>query len=515
MINSSLITTTIKTLLVEIKNLRYNLTKIFEISFTNFTNYHSNVSIVVSIQRKTANSFLENVIQTFLITIQNEISIILIDKVEFFELFASSEKSEISFTSKQIFLETKNISSKALSLNQKLDTSQISLSNDRLIHQTSKRVQSSNKILRVQSENDFFQIFHLINLRKFFITQSFSFTFSSTDSDEAQIVSIASSRNFTFSKEYFANASSIVTSHFDYQSLQNLIQRNFDFLISILSRKSFKSISKHSTESSLTHVIQNSSISTEFTKSDSFDSNSKERSQANDNVHSEKKISRKFLFTTSQQLISRINFFFSFSILSFDSLFHQFRSSFSSNSFITSVRSISSSKLSANLHKDLDFSRIEKLNECIAEKISSKISSNHFSNNIRSTTSIMSILDENVSFSFVFNLTQQNIQEIALFMFNLFAQNVQSQTQTRATKTINETIINIAKKNVFRAFDVKFFDSQLDLSYDQDDVVQIRRKLYYKDVYLFVERVKDAVIMSEAEIVRTNLSTCLRESAQI
>jgi hypothetical protein len=159
-----------------------------------------------------------------------------------------------------------------------LDTSQMFLLNDRLTHQTSKRDQSLNKILCVQSKNDFFQIFHLINLRKLFITQAFSFTFSSTNSNEAQIFSIASSKISTFLKEYFDNALSIVTRHFDYQSLQNLIQRNFDFLISILSRKLFKLISKHSAESSSTHVIQNSSISIKFTKSNSFDSDSKKRS---------------------------------------------------------------------------------------------------------------------------------------------------------------------------------------------------------------------------------------------
>ncbi len=125
----------------------------------------------------------------------------------------------------------------------------------------------------------------------------------------------------------------------------------------------------------------------------------------------------------------------------------------------------------------------------------------------------MSIFEENASS--MINLTQQNIQEIVLFMFNLFAQNVQDQTQAKIAKTINETIINIAKKNAFRAFDVKFFDSQLNSFYEQNDVVQINRNLYYRNVYLFVKRVKDVVIMSEAKIVRTNLFACLRESAQI
>jgi hypothetical protein len=126
----------------------------------------------------------------------------------------------------------------------------------------------------------------------------------------------------------------------------------------------------------------------------------------------------------------------------------------------------------------------------------------------------MSIFDENVSSSSMFNLTQQDIQGIALSMFNLFAQNVQDQTQAKTAEATID-VVAIAKKSSFRAFDVRFFDSQLNSSYDPDDVIQIGRDLYYRDVYLFVKRVKNAVIMSEADAVRTNLSACLRKSAQV
>jgi hypothetical protein len=99
-------------------------------------------------------------------------------------------------------------------------------------------------------------------------------------------------------------------------------------------------------------------------------------------------------------------------------------------------------------------------------------------------------------------------------MFNLFAQNVQSQVQTKAVEaTVN--VATIVKKSFFRTFDVKFFDSQLNSLYDSSDVVQIERNLYYKDVYLFVKRIKNVVIMSETDAVRTNLSTCLRDSTQV
>ncbi len=127
----------------------------------------------------------------------------------------------------------------------------------------------------------------------------------------------------------------------------------------------------------------------------------------------------------------------------------------------------------------------------------------------------MSITNENASFSSMSNLTQQNIQSIVLFIFNLFAQNVQDQTQVKTTKTIDNAIVIMIKKNVFKASNVDFSDLQLNSFYDASDVIQEERDLYYRDVYLFVERIKDVVIMFDVEAVRTNLSTCLRESTQV
>jgi hypothetical protein len=126
----------------------------------------------------------------------------------------------------------------------------------------------------------------------------------------------------------------------------------------------------------------------------------------------------------------------------------------------------------------------------------------------------MSIFERNASFSSVSILTQQDIQDIVMFMFNLFAQNVQEQTQTKTTEATVD-VVAVAKKSFFRAFDLKFFDSQLNSFYESNDVMQVKRDLYYKDVYLFIERIKNVVIMFDVEAIRTNLSTCLRESAQV
>ncbi len=100
-------------------------------------------------------------------------------------------------------------------------------------------------------------------------------------------------------------------------------------------------------------------------------------------------------------------------------------------------------------------------------------------------------------------------------MFNLFALNVSNQTQTKIVETINEVIIATIKKLSFWVFNIEFFDSQLDSFYDSENVVQIKRDLYYKNVYLFVKWIKNAIIMFKVKIVKMNLSACLRKSTQI
>ncbi len=434
---------------------------------------------------------------------------------KFSELSASSKKSEFSFNSKNsehILHETKNISRRASFHHQKkkLDkskklqilSSQISLENYSFTHQTSSRVQSIRQISRVQSDVHLFQFSHLTNLKELFITRFF--IVSTISSSETLI---RSNTNTALSEEYFSNAFSIVFRQYNIQSLQELIQRNFDFLESILSKVINSQFDSAESFSNITSQNLSNSISS------SLESNRKESSQ--NNITIQKKSVSFISFTTSFSK-NQINSFLSFSTLSFDSFFQQFRSSFFSNSFISFVKSIFSSRLSAKLNRDLNSSRIQKLNDCTVEKISQEIFTNFVSVNIYSTkiTSVMSTFEENVSLSSVSNLTQQDIQEIVLFKFNLFAQNVQSQTQA---KTVEATIDVVAttKKDSFRTSDVKFFDFQLNSSYESDDVVQIKRNLYYRDVYLFVKRIKNVVIMSETNAVRINLSACLRDSTQV
>ena len=105
-------------------------------------------------------------------------------------------------------------------------------------------------------------------------------------------------------------------------------------------------------------------------------------------------------------------------------------------------------------------------------------------------------------------LFQMNIQEIAMFMFQLFIQNIQNQKS-------QIQIASFTSRSNFRIIDTNFFDSTLNIQFDTKDVMQIERDIYYKDVFLFVKRIKDVVTILSENVIRINLFTCLREIAQM
>ena len=94
-------------------------------------------------------------------------------------------------------------------------------------------------------------------------------------------------------------------------------------------------------------------------------------------------------------------------------------------------------------------------------------------------------------------------------MFIIFIQNVAGQENAPVSAS------NIQSKGYFKATDVGFFDFKLKDFYDADDVIQVDRDVYYRNVFLFVKRIKNAVTLHETEIVRVNIFSCLRGIAQI
>ena len=59
--------------------------------------------------------------------------------------------------------------------------------------------------------------------------------------------------------------------------------------------------------------------------------------------------------------------------------------------------------------------------------------------------------------------------------------------------------------------DIGFFDPNLSINYDEGEVVLIGKKLYYRNIILFIKRMEDLAIIKKYELIRANLNTYLRK----
>ena len=59
--------------------------------------------------------------------------------------------------------------------------------------------------------------------------------------------------------------------------------------------------------------------------------------------------------------------------------------------------------------------------------------------------------------------------------------------------------------------DIGFFDPNLFTNYGEGEVVLVEKKLYYRNIILFIKRIKDFVTIKGYELVRANLNTYLRK----
>jgi hypothetical protein len=60
--------------------------------------------------------------------------------------------------------------------------------------------------------------------------------------------------------------------------------------------------------------------------------------------------------------------------------------------------------------------------------------------------------------------------------------------------------------------DIRFFDSNID---DDDSIVNVSRHVFYKNIYVFVDRLKDMIVIRENDKFRIVLSQCFRDAALI
>jgi hypothetical protein len=231
--NFTLITTTVKTVFVEIRHFRNYLAENFEFAFS-IQIFSSSIDDSVDLNTLSVSlkhSFTERKRKSDEIETLKKRS----DSNESREISATnsaenSEFDDIEFNSSQTSLHSQstevdifesltysnqvNSVKKNRSL-QKFDTSLNRSRSTQTSNQiSSKRVYSTTDSARVHSKENLFQSSHLSNLKQFFIIQrSLSFTFIS----ESAKASTISNKETILSKKYFENAFSIVFRQFNYQ----------------------------------------------------------------------------------------------------------------------------------------------------------------------------------------------------------------------------------------------------------------------------------------------------------
>jgi hypothetical protein len=90
-----------------------------------------------------------------------------------------------------------------------------------------------------------------------------------------------------------------------------------------------------------------------------------------------------------------------------------------------------------------------------------------------------------------------------------------SQTTTQFSASTVAIVNNRSRR--WNSDDIEFFDSNFEekFAFTNETVTHAEKDIYYRDVYVFVEQVKEMTIMIESKIVKKNLSSCLRESILI
>lgn len=69
----------------------------------------------------------------------------------------------------------------------------------------------------------------------------------------------------------------------------------------------------------------------------------------------------------------------------------------------------------------------------------------------------------------------------------------------------------------WNATDIEFFDSNYDekSTITEEVVIHADKNTYYRDVHIFMKRVKKMIMILSVEKIRKNLSTCLRDTTLI
>ena len=70
------------------------------------------------------------------------------------------------------------------------------------------------------------------------------------------------------------------------------------------------------------------------------------------------------------------------------------------------------------------------------------------------------------------------------------------------------------EKNKFRESNIDYFDFRKFESYDDDDYVIVTNKIYYRNVWLFIDAIKSIVTSKNNRLIRINLHRCFQNDVQ-
>lgn len=105
----------------------------------------------------------------------------------------------------------------------------------------------------------------------------------------------------------------------------------------------------------------------------------------------------------------------------------------------------------------------------------------------------------------IITLTMQN-------MINKMVKKLLEQQLQRFFFTKPFTFIYNNKWNVA---DIGYFDPQFDKSYGENNIMSINKDTYFRNIYLFVEKIGNLVLAKSNSIFRTNLNITFRNSAHL
>ena len=77
-----------------------------------------------------------------------------------------------------------------------------------------------------------------------------------------------------------------------------------------------------------------------------------------------------------------------------------------------------------------------------------------------------------------------------------------------------EMISLITIKKQFKIVDVDYFDLYLLDNYDKSDVITSKKKIIYKDVYFFINVIKNIAKLIKYQTIKIRLHRCFRDIAQ-